>query len=137
MWSGLPELAFDLFGILFVKGVGHLAQRMANDHAQFVSVRVGDALPEIRSAHVKGSLQISCTQNTESLMNFRRHRLEEASTISGDSINLLLKTCWQIPEAALTVLWSIVLTASFRCPSLMYYLKKSTAASAGKINRVR
>jgi hypothetical protein len=39
-------------------------------------------------------------------MNFRRHRLEEASAISGDSFSLLLKTCLQIPEASFTVLWS-------------------------------
>jgi hypothetical protein len=97
---------------------------MANDHAQFVSVRVGDALLEIHSAHVKGSLQISCTQNTESLMNFRRHRLEEASTISGDSINLLLKTCLQIPQAALTVLGSIVLTAFFQVSELNVLLEE-------------
>src|SRR4029077_12955962 len=50
--------AFDLVGILFVKGVGNFAERMADNHAKFVSRRVGDALLEICSAHMKGGRQV-------------------------------------------------------------------------------
>src|SRR6266404_1747107 len=56
---GGGEPVFDLLGILFVESVGELAERMADDDAKFLPVRIGNASLEVRPVHVKGAREIA------------------------------------------------------------------------------
>ena len=100
---------------------------MANDHAQFVSVRVGDALTEIRSAH-EGSLRISCTERV----------LMVSGIVGSLRYQAILLTCFKDLFADSGCLDRLVVHRAdgfFQVSKRNVYLKKWLRR--GKIHRVR
>ena len=53
------EPALDLVGILFVKTVCDLAQRMTNDYAESFLAKISNAMAKMVAVHVKGVGEIS------------------------------------------------------------------------------